>query len=60
MISDIIVWGTMGLSLAFFAAWAWSPALRRRIEQPKYRFLDAVRAHDQHAGASAARHGGRP
>ena len=49
MISDIIVWGTMGLSLAFFAAWAWSPALRRRIEQPKYRFLDAVRAHDQHA-----------
>ena len=33
MISDIIVWGTMGLSLAFFAAWAWSPALRRRIEQ---------------------------
>jgi hypothetical protein len=47
MIAALIVYGSLGLSLAFLAAWARSPALRAWIERPKYRFLDAVSAYDR-------------
>lgn len=49
MISDLIVWSSVGLTLIFTAAWALSPALRVWIEQPKHRFLDSVRGYDRGA-----------
>lgn len=47
MISDAIVWSSVGLTLLFVAAWAASPALRAWIERPKHRFVDAVQAYDR-------------
>lgn len=49
IIADLIVWSTVGLTLAFVTAWALSPALRARIERPKHQFLDAVRGYDRAA-----------
>jgi hypothetical protein len=47
VITDIIVWSSVGLAAAFVAAWALSPDLRAWIERPKYRFLDAVQGYDR-------------
>ncbi len=44
---DWIVLTALLLSLAFVAAWILSPALRARIERPKYRFLADVRGYDR-------------
>ena len=44
---DIIVLLALGFTVLFLAAWALSPALRRWIERPKYRFLADVQSYDQ-------------
>lgn len=49
MISDLIVWSSVGLTLLFTAAWAVSPALREWIERPKHRFLESVQGYDRAA-----------
>lgn len=54
MISDLVVWGSIGLALAFVAAWAVSPSLRAWIERPKHQFVDAVLAHERSVRAAAA------
>lgn len=53
MISDLIVWSSVGLTLLFTAAWAVSPALREWIERPKHRFLESVQGYDR-AGRPAS------
>lgn len=55
MISDVIVWGSVALSLGFVTAWAWSPDLRAWIERPKHQFLDSVRGYDQRGGSTTSR-----
>jgi hypothetical protein len=40
--TDLIVLASGAFALAFTIAWALSPALRRWIERPKYRFLKDV------------------
>lgn len=47
MISDLIVWSSVGLAFLFVAAWAASPALRDWIERPKHQFLAAVQGYDR-------------
>ena len=54
MITDLVVWTSGALAAAFCAAWAASPAFRRRIERPKYTFLDAVRRYDADTGEVGA------
>lgn len=50
MIGDVIVAAALVLTSAFVATWAWSPALRGRIEQPKYRFMEAAADYDRGDG----------
>lgn len=50
MISGLIVWSSVALTVAFVAAWAASPRLREWIERPKHRFLASVRDHDRQTG----------
>ena len=45
-LSDLIVWGSVALVLAFAGAWLALPGWRAAIEQPKFTFLDAVRGYD--------------
>ena len=40
---DILVFVAMACAVAFVIAWAVSPALRVRIERPKYRFQERLR-----------------
>jgi hypothetical protein len=47
VITDLIVSASVLLALAFVTAWAGSPRLRARIEQPKHRFLDAATDYDR-------------
>jgi hypothetical protein len=47
MIAGLIVCASLVLTLAFLVAWMASPALRVRIERPKYRFLHDVSAYDR-------------
>ncbi len=47
MITTIIIVASLVFGVAFVLAWCCSPALRRSVEQPKYRFLDSVRQYDQ-------------
>lgn len=54
MISDLIVWSSVALSLAFVAAWAVSPALRAWIEHPKHHFLAAAQDYDRETRSGAA------
>jgi hypothetical protein len=55
MISDVIV----GLSVLFAVGWLlaawWRPALRRRIEQPKYVFAKQIQRFDEEQQASISR-----
>lgn len=53
MISDLIVWSSVALTLAFVAAWAVSPALRAWIERPKHHFLTAAQDYDRHTQPAA-------
>jgi hypothetical protein len=47
MMTTIIVVASLMFAAAFLLAWCCSPALRRWVEQPKYRFLDSVRQYDR-------------
>jgi hypothetical protein len=47
MITNLIVGASVGLALAFVAAWAVSPRLRAWIERPKYHFQDALYDYDR-------------
>jgi hypothetical protein len=40
---DVLVFSAIVCALAFTLAWALSPALRKRIERPKYRFQERLR-----------------
>jgi hypothetical protein len=53
MITNIIVIVSLVLAAAFVVAWCCSPALRRCVERPKYRFLDNVRQYDRTRAGSA-------
>jgi hypothetical protein len=56
MITNIIVAASVLLGGAFVVAWCCSPALRRSVERPKYRFLDNVRRYDRaRAGGAGER-----
>lgn len=44
---DWIVLIAVMFALAFVAAWICSPALRKWIERPKYRFLADVKGYDR-------------
>ncbi|NOT43656.1 MAG: hypothetical protein HOP14_03520 [Acidobacteria bacterium] len=57
MISDLIVWASLAFTAAFVLAWGSSRALRAWIEQPKYRFLEAVRAYDRTPPAASHHEG---
>ena len=46
MITDLVVYGSLGLTAAFVLAWAIRPDLREWIERPKYRFLEDVKRFD--------------
>ena len=45
-LSDLVVWGSVALVLAFVAAWLALPTWRTAVEQPKFTFLDDVRGYD--------------
>lgn len=49
MIPALIVWASVAFAVLFIVAWAASPGLRAWIEQPKHRFLEAVRGYDRDA-----------
>lgn len=55
MISDLVVWSSVALTLAFTVAWALSPALRAWIERPKHEFVAAVQAHEHGVRAAAGK-----
>ena len=55
MITEIIVWTSVGASLAFVIAWLVRPDLRAWIERPKYHFLSAVQQYDRARSRSADR-----
>lgn len=47
MIPDLLVYLVLALTAAFVAAWALSPALRARIEAPKFMFVEQIRRYDR-------------
>lgn len=47
MITGIIVIASLVFGVSFVIAWCCSPALRRWVERPKYRFLESVRQYDR-------------
>jgi hypothetical protein len=53
MIADVVVLGSVALTVAFVAAWLASARFRASIERPKHRFQDALRQYDvtQHSHA---------
>ena len=44
---DVIVFAAVGILAAFCLAWLLRPDLRDWIEQPKYRFLEQVKAREE-------------
>jgi hypothetical protein len=44
---DIVVLLALALAIGFFVVWSLSPALRNRIERPKYRFQQNLRSYDE-------------
>lgn len=46
MITDLIVYLSLGFTVLFVIAWAVRPDLRAWIERPKHRFLENVRRYD--------------
>lgn len=56
MISNAVVIGSVLFGIAFLLAWFSSPELRRRVEQPKYRFLSRLEQHERaHGGPEEGR-----
>jgi hypothetical protein len=47
MITNIIVFASLALAVAFAVAWIARPELRAWIERPKYQFQDAVQGYDR-------------
>jgi hypothetical protein len=47
MITNIIVFASLALAVAFAVAWVARPKLRAWIERPKYQFQDAVQEYDR-------------
>ncbi len=47
IITDIIVGASVLSALVFLAAWVARPDLRRRIEDPKHRFLSRLERYDR-------------
>jgi hypothetical protein len=43
---DAVVFGALAIIAVMFAAWCASPALRERVERPKYRFMENVKKND--------------
>ena len=49
MITDLIVFLSLGFTAAFVVAWVVRPDLRAWVERPKYLFLQNVRRYDRPA-----------
>jgi hypothetical protein len=47
MITDLIVYLSIGLTAIFTIAWAARPDFREWIERPKHQFLENVRRYDR-------------
>jgi hypothetical protein len=47
MITDLIVYLSVGLAVVFVIAWAMRPNLRAWIERPKHLFMENVRRYDK-------------
>jgi hypothetical protein len=43
---DLLVFGAVAFAVLFTIAWALSPKLREWIEQPKFRFQENLRFHN--------------
>jgi hypothetical protein len=54
MMADVIVGASVALTLGFAAAWVVSSRLRARIEQPKFRFQQALSDYDRAEGGPRA------
>jgi len=52
MITDLVVYASLGLTVAFVVAWATRSDLRAWVERPKYLFLQNVRRYDHRADIS--------
>lgn len=53
MLIDLIVASALLLFGLYLVAWLRDPALRKRIESPKYGFMAQVQAHESRAEAVA-------
>lgn len=49
MITDLIVYLSLGFTAVFVVAWLLRPDLRAWVERPKYLFLQNVRRYDHQA-----------
>jgi hypothetical protein len=47
VITNLIVIASLVFGVVFVVAWCCSPALRRRVERPKYHFLARVQQYDR-------------
>ena len=47
MITDVIVYLSVGFAMVFAGAWALRPDFREWIERPKHQFLENVRRYDK-------------
>ena len=56
MITDLIVYLSLGFTALFVAAWALRSDLRAWVERPKYVFLQNVRRYDQHSDSEHRPH----
>ena len=52
MITDLIVYLSLGFTAVFVVAWALRPDLRAWVERPKYLFLQNVRRYDHQADSN--------
>lgn len=59
MITDLIVGGSIALTLAFVAAWWRRPGWRASIERPKFDFQRAVQGYDRAQRPGADNHESR-
>ena len=58
MITAVVIIASLALVAAFLLAWAFHPALRRQIEEPKHSFGEQVRAYDRYYGQMNGRAAG--
>ena len=48
-VTNVIVGASLLAGAVFLLAWAARPGLRRQVEVPKHRFLEALERYDRHA-----------